>query len=618
MARATPLATLRRTARALRPHAAGEGAGLLAGALLGIVVVALHVVRPWPLKWMLDYLSAPSGSDAVVRRIADAPGVGLLALSGLVVALSLAAAAAEYGQTLLLNGLGNRVLYRFRAALFTHLLSQPLAFHESREVGELLTRVVYDTARLRRGINAVLLRVVQTVALFVATLAALLFVHVGLGLVFAAGGLVALGAMRRRGRRIARAARRQRRREGRLAALVARDLAGVRELQAFGADGSAGRARFDRRNRRSLRREQKVQRLAAGLVLGIDALLAVTLATALWLGARAVLAGQLSAGDLVLFASYALSLRGPFVDFARQTARLGRTAACADRLVALAERAPAAADDLDAVEAPALRGELAFENVAAKAPRRSRAGRKWALDDLTCQLPAGRRTALVGNNGAGKSTLLRLVLRLADPARGTVRLDGRDLREYAIRSVRRQMSVVLQDGVLAGLTVRENIVLGVPGATEEAIRAAAVDAGVDELIDRLPLGYATPVRRAGALLSGGERQRIALARALLRSGRIWLLDEPTAGLDHAAARALVEVLFRATEGRTTLWVTHDPALLARFDWVVALDEGTVAFAGTPAAYETRGAAPAMAAAPSPVAGHRSGGRSPVRTQPITE
>ncbi|HEU4720962.1 MAG TPA: ABC transporter ATP-binding protein [Gemmatimonadaceae bacterium] len=583
--RPVALGTLRRTLAVLRPHAAGERGVLAAGALLGLATVALHVARPWPLKWILDYLVGAATPGPVAGWVASAPAAGVLALSVLLVALSLAAAAAEWGQTILLNGLVNRVLFRFRAALFSHLLRQPLAFHESREVGELLTRIVYDTSRLRRGINGVLLRIVQTVALFAATIAVLLWVDVRLGIVFAGGGLVALGAMRRRGRRIARVARRQRKREGRLAALVERELSSVRELQAFGAGASAVCRRFGRKNDSSLRREQKVQRLAAGLTLGVEALLAVTLAVAIGLGTHAVLTGRLGAGDLVLFSSYALTLRGPFVDFARQTARLGRTAACAERLAALAEREPTVADRRDAVPAPALRGEISLERVSAKAPKRSRAGRKWALDSISCEIPAGRRTAVVGGNGAGKSTLLRLLLRIADPARGTVHLDGRDLREYEIDTVRRQMSVVLQDGVLAGLTVRENIGLGTPDADDAAIHAAAAAAGVDGLIARLPRGYDTPVRRGGTLLSGGERQRIAIARALLRDGRLWLLDEPTAGLDQEAAREVVEVLFRATAGHTTVWVTHDPALVTRFDWVLAFEEGGVTFAGPPSAYQ---------------------------------
>jgi len=587
MARSRGLAALGRLAATLRPHTRGEGRPLLLGALLGLAVVALHVARPWPLKWILDFLTSRHEGSTVVAWLARSPEAGLAALSALFVALALLAAGAEYAQVMSLNGLGNRVFFRFRAALFDHILRLPLSYHESHEVGELLTRTVYDTARLRRGVNGLLGRVFQTIALFLATLAVLLWLKPALGLVFAVGGGLALSVMRRSGRRVARAAKRQRRKEGNLAALVAAELRAVRELQTYGAQSSAVRRRFAERNRKSLRQEQKVRRLAAGLVLRVDALFAVTTALAVWLGARAVGSGALGAGDLVLFFSYAVALRGPFADFARQTARLGRTYACAERLLRITERTPTVAHGADGVVSGPLRGEIVLDDVYAKAPKKVRQGRKWTLDGISLTIPAGARVALVGPNGAGKSTLLRLVLRLADPDRGRVLIDGRDLRTYASDSVRAQTSVVFQHGVLAGLTVRENIALGAPDAELSAIQTAAAAAGADRLIEQLPLAYETPVRRGGELFSGGERQRLAVARALLRDGRLWLLDEPTTGLDQAAADELTERLLDVTRGRTTLWVTHDPALVARLDWVIALDQGRLVFSGRSASYRER-------------------------------
>jgi ATP-binding cassette subfamily B protein len=587
MSRVRGLRAVRRIVAMLRPHGHGEGGPLTTGALLGLVVVALHVVRPWPLKWMLDYLTGTHAGHPVVAWVGRAPGVGLAALSALFVAIALLGAAAEFSQVMLLNGLGNRVFFRFRAALFDHILRLPLAYHESREVGELLTRNVYDTARLRRGVNGMLVRVFQTIVLFAAIIAVLLWIEPALGTVFAIGGGLALVMMGRRGRRVARAAKRQRRKEGSLAALVAAELRAVRELQTYGEQASAVRHQFAERNRKSLRQEQKVRRLAAGLVLRIEILLAITTALAVWLGARAVASGAIGAGDLVLFFSYALALRAPFADFARQTGRLGRTYACADRLLRIADRPPGVVDRPDAVAAGPIRAEIVLDDVATKAPKRTRHGRKWTLDGISVAIPAGARVALVGPNGAGKSTLLRLVLRLADPDRGRVLIDGRDLREYATDTIRAQTSVVFQHGVLAGLTARQNIALGAPDAKIEAVRAAAAAAGADRLVERLPLGYDTPVRRGGDLFSAGERQRLAIARALLRDGRLWLLDEPTTGLDLMAAAELTEVLLSVTRGRTTLWISHDPSLVSRLDWVVSLDRGRLVFAGPTGEYAER-------------------------------
>ena len=553
---------------------------MVAGVLASLAVVLLHVARPWPLKWLVDALAGHRVPAWVPAGVSHAVPV----VVALFLVLAAAGAAAEYTQVMLLNGLGNRVLFRFRSALFAHLVRQPLAYHESHDVGELLTRVVSDTSRLRRGINGLLVKVAQTLALFAATLGVVFWIAPVLGIVLAVAGLAALVAMRASGRRIAGAAKRQRKREGALAALVGSELAHVRELQLFGQAASRVMLGFARRNDRSLGQEQKVRRLAAGLTARVDLVIAVGVAVALGFGALQVGSGALTAGDLVLFLSYALALRHPFVGFAYQAARIGRTYACAERLARIAERVPAIVDAPLAEPAPRLIGALRFENVSLKAPRRVRGGRKWTLNGLDCELPAGQRVAILGGNGAGKSTLLRLVPRLADPASGRVLVGDRDLRDWTLASVRDQIGVVFQDVALPGLTVGEIIALGRPGASAEEVRAAAERARVHDFVMRLPQGYDTVIRRSGGLLSGGERRRLALACALLRDGAIWLLDEPTTALDDETSREIVEVLLDATRGRTTLWVTHDLEVAGRLDWVLVLDRGRAVFSGPSVLY----------------------------------
>lgn len=583
--------SLRRDAReiagglaALRPHARGEGGVLALGFSLGAVAVGFHLLRPWPLKWIIDAVTGAPAHASVVQWARDAGTVGVLALSGMYVALTAAFAIATYWQVMLLNGVGNRVLFRFRTALFGHVLRQSLAFHESRDVGELLTRIVYDTSRFRRGINGLMVSTEQTVLLFVGTLAVLLWLSPPLGAVLGVGTIAAFLTMHRRGRRIVSAAKKQRKKEGSIAALVADELQGVRELQTYGPGSSPAQARFARSNDKSLVGEQTVRRLAAGISVRIELLFAVTVAIAVLLATRDTGAGLFTAGDLVLFLSYALSLGGPFEAFAKQTARMGRTTASASRLVKLAEREPQLADPPNAVAAPALRGEIEFQGVCVRAPKRARGSRKWTLDDVWTAVPAGVRAAVVGGNGAGKSSLLRLALRLVDPSPGCMLVDGRDAREYAVASLRAQYSVVFQDSVLFGLSVRDNIALGSPSASDEAIARAVQRADAAQLIERLPEKDQTLVRRRGGLFSPGERQRLAIARAMLRDGRVWLLDEPTTALDHATSLRLTEALLSATAARTTLWVTHDPKLIPRLDLVIALEAGRLAFAGPPAQY----------------------------------
>ena len=568
----------------LKPHAHGEGSHLTAGIALSVAIVAIHVIRPWPLKWILDGLSGTGAAGSIEAWLAADPPRGILILSLVFVALALAGAAAEFVQVLVLSGLGNRILYRFRTALFANLMQQPLVFHEARDMGELVTRVLYDTSRLRRGVNGLMIRVFQALALFAATLAVLFWLDTVLGAVLALGGLLAIASMQSRGKRIAVASREQRRKEGKLASLMADDLGSVRELQTFGTSLGATNSRFQRTNEKSLKQEQRVRKLAAGLVLRVEMLLALSVAAALWIGATAVQSGRLTPGDLVLFISYAVALRAPFASFAYQTARLGRTAACAERLARISRTEPAIRDAEDAVAAPSLGDAIVLDEVSVRVPRRSRTGRRLALDSVSCRIPAGKRTVVIGGNGSGKSTLLRLIPRLIEPTKGRVLYDGEDLRRYTLGSVRVQVSAVFQDSVLAGLSVRDNLALGLPSATDEAIHAAARAVEVNAFLERLPEGYETRVRRSGDLFSGGERQRLAIARALIRDGPIWLLDEPVAGLDERSAADMVDLLFRATEGKTTLWVTHESELVERMDWVIELSEGRAAYSGPVAGY----------------------------------
>ena len=573
---------VRGIATLLWPHTRGDRKLLVVGGALSLLLIMLRVAQPWPLKWILDVLTARH-EQAAFGGLLKPPALGIAGLSLLYVAITVVAATVAYGERLVLAGLGNRVLYRFRTALFGHVLAQPIAFHESRTTGELLTRIVYDTARLRQGVIAILLRIFQTIGLFVATLGVLLWLNLRLAGIVGAGALLALGAMRWSARNIARAARKQRKKEGRLATTVAEDLVGVRELQAYRA-GRWPDERFGRKNVKTLVHEQRVRQLAAWLVLRIEILVALTITAILWVGAREVQAGVLTPGDLVLFVSYAAGLYRPLEQFARQSYKLGKTFACGDRLRKIMAETPSIADAPNAVAAPMLRGAIAFDNVSVEVPKERRSARKHAVAGLNISVAPGERLAILGANGAGKSTLLRAALRFLDPDEGRVLLDGRDIREYAIESFRRQMSVVFQENVFFGLSVRENIALGGDAAADKAVEHAARRARIDRFIGRLREGYDTPIRRSGELFSGGERQRIAIARAFYRDGRIWLLDEPTKGIDPATASELTDILLEATEGRTVLWVTHDPAVLPRVDRIAVLKHGELEFNGTPAEY----------------------------------
>lgn len=541
-----------------------------------LALLAFQLAQPWPLKWIFDAFA--HGETGGFATTTDA----MLAFTGAWLALAVGAAVAEYFQLLVLSGLGNRILRGFRDALYQHLLAQSLEFHEKREVGELLTRVVSDTSRLRRGLNGFLLKSVSTVLTFLATFAILLWLNPSLALVAAVTGLAGFVLMAGTGRRIVRAAKKQRAREGRVAAIVEEGLSAIREHQTW-RTGEPLDPRFARSNQKSFKEEQKVRRLEASLFLRMNLLLGASVCAVLWLGSVQAAAGAITAGDLVLFMTYMLSLYKPFTNFAQQSARTGRLLACSDRLVKILEKEPSIRDLDGSAPAPRLAGVVAFENVTVRLRNKSGEKRRRVLSRVSFKVEPGERVAIVGPNGAGKSTLLRLLPRLVDPRSGRVVIDGHDVRDFTLASLRSQISTVHQEPVLFGLTIRENIALAAPaGLTPEAFDAVLARANAAGIVKKLERKAETVVRRRGRGFSVGERQRLAVARALAREGSMWLLDEPTAGLDASATADLTQLLHEVTRGHTTFWVTHDPATARSLDRILLLVKGKLRYSGPPA------------------------------------
>jgi ABC-type multidrug transport system fused ATPase/permease subunit len=259
----------------------------------------------------------------------------------------------------------------------------------------------------------------------------------------------------------------------------------------------------------------------------------------------------------------------------RELSRLSQTlfsaAAGAERVLELLEERPAVADRAGALDLGRAAGAIDLEGVSYRYP----GARRDALEAVSLSVRPGETVAVVGPSGAGKSTLARLLVRFDDPSAGRVLLDGHDLRDITLRSVREHVGVLAQETLLPDLTVAEVIAQGRAGATPEEVRAAAVAAGAHDFIEALPDGYATRVGQRGRSLSGGQRQRISIARALVRDCPVLVLDEPTTGLDAVAKQALREPLRRLAADRTTIVITHDPDVVAWADRVVRLADGRV-------------------------------------------
>ena len=567
-------------ARRFWPHIRQERG--LAGASLAAMIadVGLRLLEPWPLKFVMDQLlsgGSPSAAITVAGRGVGDPGMMLaLAALGLVGITSLRALAG-YLSTVGLALLGNRVLSEVRAQLYDHLQRLSISFHARARGGDLTLRVISDVGLLKEVLVTALLPMVSNVLVLIGMVGVMLWLDPRLTLVALACFPLFWLRTTRMSRRIQDVSREQRRRDGAMAATAAESMGAIRIVQALSLEGVFAKA-FAIQNKKSLRDGAKTKRLEAGLERSVDVLVAISTALVLWFGGQAALHGGLTPGELLVFLAYLKSGFRPVRDFAKYTGRVAKASAAGERILELLDKQPEIHDMPGARNAPALRGEIRFEGVSFAYPDRTA-----VLREVDLHIAAGQTIALVGRSGIGKSTLAGLLLRLYDPERGRILVDGVDLKAFTLVSLRSQISSVLQEPFLFAATIRDNIAYGAPGASDREIEAAARLANAHDFISALPEGYSTMLGERGATLSSGQRQRIAIARAAVRNAPILILDEPTTGLDEISERAVTDALQTLAIGRTTLLITHDLRLAARADLILYLDGGRIVETGSHAA-----------------------------------
>ena len=543
----------------------------------GIGVAVMELARPWPIKAIFDGLLIPQTGDSAawLSAFRDLPaGTAVALVCAAVLVIAVLWGLLSYGQTYLTARAGQSLVFSLRRRTFAHLQNLSLAYHRSQRRGDLLMRLMGDINVLRdllvtsllRGVSALLLLLMMTVVLF------LIDWHLSL-IVLAILPPLALTAFRF-SVKVRDATRRQRRSEGRIGALAQEALSGMSYLQASGTQQHVEK-RFAMSNRSSEKAGLRTTRLEAAQARIVEVLLACGTAAVLGYGVHRVLGGHITPGDLLIFMAYVQSALRPMRNLARTMTRVSKSVVCAERLIEVLEAVPAVQDAPGAKAIKALEGRVRFHNVSFSYEDGTPALRK-----VSFEVGPSETLAIVGPSGAGKSTLLALLMRLYEPTSGRISLDERNITKLRVQSLREHISVVLQETVLFGSTVRENIGWGRPDASPEEIEAAAREAGADKFIRTLPDGYDTPLAEAGASLSGGQRQRLAIARAFLRDAPILVLDEPTFGLDAAAEAQVADTVARLAHGRTTFLVAHRLRLVMGATRIIVLEKGKVAESGT--------------------------------------
>ena len=551
---------------------------LLVGALAALFVeIGLRALEPWPLKFVFDRVFVTTHRHHTQLRFLDglSPG-GLVALAAISIVVIVGIRAfAAYLNTVGFALVGNRVLTEVRNDLYRHLQALSLTFHSKARGGDLIVRVISDIGMLKDVAVTALLPLLANVLIFAAMLVMMFLLNWKLALLaLATFPLFSLATIRLT-RRIRDASRRQRKREGAMAATAAESIGAIRLVQSLSLENSFSDA-FAGHNRKSLREGVEGSRLAASLERTVDVLIAVATSLVLWAGARLAMAGEITPGDLLVVLAYLKNAFKPMQDFAKYTGRMAKASAAGERVLDLLRQTPEVRDLPGARPAPSFAGELRFDDVTfSYEPGLS------AVDAVDLAVSPGEHVAIVGPSGSGKTTLASLALRLYDASAGRVLVDGCDVRDYTVESLRRQFAVVPQDTLLFSGTIRENIRCAAPEAPARAIEDAARLARAHDFIEALPEGYETTVGERGVTLSAGQRQRIAIARAAVRNVPFLILDEPLTGLDEENRRLVGEALARLAAGRTTLHITHDLRFAPGVDRVVELDRGRIVRAGRP-------------------------------------
>jgi ABC-type multidrug transport system fused ATPase/permease subunit len=551
---------------------------LFVAAVCTVGVILADLAKPWPLKLILDHgllhRPLPHSLRFMQGLVTGSSVPFLIAASASIVVISLVSAACSYFQTFITSSVGYRTVYALRRELFAHLQGLSLSFHTKARSGDLLTKIAGDTNTLKDLFADSLLKFTSQFLTILGMLVIMFAVDWRIG-------AIALATMPLLGysllvvyRKTKISVKTQKKQEGQVAARMGEVLSAVPLVQAFARDTHEMR-KFDKATAETVKESIRVARMSAAASRSSEIITAVGTAAAVLAGALLVLRGAMLPGALVLVVSYLNSLYKPMKSLASLSTDLSKAMASAERIAEVLDVEPEIVDRPGAVEARMLKGTIEFDKVSF-----DYGDGRAVLREVSFTVPAGHRLALVGASGAGKSTIVSLILRLYEPKSGTIRVDGVDIRDYKIKSLRRNIGLVLQQEVLFGASVRENIAYGRPDALDSEIAAAAWAANADEFIQELEDGYDTVVAERGATLSGGQRQRLAIARALIRNAPILILDEPMTGLDVESEEKVREALDRLMLGKTCISITHDLASIEDADLVLLLEEGQVAATGT--------------------------------------
>jgi subfamily B ATP-binding cassette protein MsbA len=465
-------------------------------------------------------------------------------------------------------------MHDLRRTLYHHIQRLSLSYHDQKKTGDLISRVTSDIDAIQDFISQALLGILVNALTLIGMLAIMFYLNWRFTLIALSVAPLLFVVVYSYTRRIKRASRAVRQKEGEVVSVVEEVLSSIRVVKAFAREDYEQR-RFEQQSMESVETALRARSLKAKLAPVVQVIVAAGTCLVLWYGVRLVLSGGMTPGSLLVFLLYLGKMYKPMRELSKMTDTMSKSSVGYERVREVVDTDREIRNLPNARPAPHFKGAIEFSHVAfGYSPE------LITLRDVSFKIEPGQVAALVGPTGAGKSTIASLVARFYDPSKGEVRIDGSDIRSYKLKSLRSQISFVLQENLLFHAAIWQNIAYGKPEASREEIIEAARLANAHEFIESMPKGYDTIVGERGVTLSGGQRQRVAIARAIIRNAPILIMDEPTSSLDAASEELVFEALGRLMVGRTSIVIAHRLATVRRADIILVLDTGLIVEQGT--------------------------------------
>jgi subfamily B ATP-binding cassette protein MsbA len=527
-----------------------------------ILATSASLYVPWIVRDVIDGVLV--NKDKALLNVITIGIVVVFALRGFFV----------YGQSYLMAFISQKVVIDLREHLFRHFQRLSVSYFDRSQTGKVLSYMTNDVGVLQGALAQNVIELASESLALVGSLIAMFYLHWQLALLTLITVPLVAEAMKIFGVKLRRASGTMQQRAAEITSVLQEMIVSIRLIRLFvREDYEIGR--FNRENENNFNAQMKAAQLSATLTPVVEFLAAFAVTVIVWYGGNEVINGNLTSGSLIAFLVYAVNISNPVKRLGNVYGSIQRAVAAADRVFEVLDTLPEVQDAPDAKPLPPVEGRVTFEDVTFE----YRSGEP-ALRNMSIDVAPGQVLAIVGPSGAGKSTIANLIPRFYDPQAGRICIDGVNIRDVTVASLREQLAMVPQDTILFSASIYENILYGRLDATREEVTAAAQASNAHNFIMQLPDGYETQIGERGCQLSGGQRQRIAIARAILKNPRILILDEATSALDAESERLVQDALDKLMVGRTTFVIAHRLSTIQRADRILVLEKGRMVECGT--------------------------------------